>query len=278
MNPRLGFASALALGTSLILASGVSAQTPMSPHPAHIHAGSCPKPGDVVAGLSDVSFDMDVDGTASADAEPIGQDSAIPVEASITTVPMALAGIVAGQYAIDVHASSDDQAFIACGDIGGIAIGEADLPIGLGELNDSGASGVALLHANGDGTTTVSVFIVSPAAATDVVATEAIAIKGFAFAPASLHIGIGTTVTWTNEDGTQHTATAADGSFDSGALALGDGFSHTFDTAGTFDYACTFHRNMTATGDGFSHAFDTAGTFDYACTFHRNMTATITVG
>jgi plastocyanin len=250
MNQRLGIASSLALGASLILAVGASAQ--MSPHPAHIHAGSCPEPGDVVAPLSDVSFDMNVDGAASAGAEAVGQASAVPVEASITTVPLALADIVAGEHAINVHASAEDLGtYIACGDIGGTTIGTADLPIGLGELNDSGASGVAWLHDNGDGTTTVSVFIVPPAdamsASMPAAATEAVAIKGFAYAPASLDVGIGTTVTWTNEDGTPHTATAGDGSFDSGVLAQGDTFSHTFDTAGTFDYLCTFHRNMTAT-------------------------------
>jgi len=248
MNQRLGIATSLALGASLILAAGASAQMPMSPHPAHIHAGSCPEPGDVVAPLSDVSFDMNVDGTASAGPEPVGQASAIPVEASITTVPLALADIVAGQHAINVHASADDLGtYIACGDIGGTTIGASDLPIGLGELNDSGASGVAWLHDNGDGTTTVSVFLVPPAGAMAASTAAAVAIKGFAFEPVSLHVGIGTTVTWTNEDGTQHTATAADGSFDSGALGEGGTFSHSFDTAGTFDYQCMFHRNMTAT-------------------------------
>ncbi len=162
MNQQLRIASSLALGATLILAAGVSAQ--MSPHPAHIHAGSCPEPGDVVVGLSDVSFDMNVDGTASAGAETVGQASAIPVEASVTTVPLALADIAAGQHAINVHASAEDMGtYIACGDIGGTTIGTSDLPIGLGELNDSGASGVAWLHDNGDGTTTVSVFIVPPA-------------------------------------------------------------------------------------------------------------------
>lgn len=241
MNHRLTLALTLAVGASLILAPGVAAH--MSPHPAHIHVGSCPAPGDVVAPLSDVSFDMIVDGTASAGAEPVGQASAIPVEASVTTVPMALAEIVAGQHAINVHASADDLGtYIACGDIGGITIGAGDLPIGLGELNGSGASGVAWLHDNDDGTTTVSVFIVPPAEA-----VAAVDIKGFAFEPAALDIGIGTTVTWTNEDGTQHTVTAGDGSFDSGALAQGGTFSHTFDTAGTFDYFCGFHSNMKAT-------------------------------
>ena len=63
----------------------------------------------------------------------------------------------------------------------------------------------------------------------------AVTISGFAFAPASLEVAVGTTVTWTNEDGTQHTVTAGDGSFDSGALGQGDTFSQTFDTAGTFE-------------------------------------------
>ena len=35
----------------------------------------------------------------------------------------------------------------------------ADLVIGLGTLNDSGYSGVATLHDNGDGTTTVNVYL-----------------------------------------------------------------------------------------------------------------------
>ena len=57
----------------------------------------------------------------------------------------------------------------------------------------------------------------------------------------------GTTVTWTNSDSTQHTVTADDGSFDSGVLAQGQTFSHTFDTAGTIAYHCTIHPNMQAT-------------------------------
>ena len=54
-------------------------------------------------------------------------------------------------------------------------------------------------------------------------------------------------MTWTNADSTQHTATAGDGSFDSGTLAQGETFSQTFETAGTFDYICKIHPNMKAT-------------------------------
>jgi plastocyanin len=75
----------------------------------------------------------------------------------------------------------------------------------------------------------------------------AVTISGFAFDPASVEVSAGTTVTWTNVDGTQHTVTAGDGSFDSGALGEGETFSQTFDTTGTFTYACSFHPTMTAT-------------------------------
>ena len=76
---------------------------------------------------------------------------------------------------------------------------------------------------------------------------DAVAIKDFAFAPASLTVAAGSTVTWTNEDGAAHTATADDGSFDSGSLATGATFSQTFDTAGSFPYKCAIHPNMTGT-------------------------------
>jgi nitrite reductase (NO-forming) len=62
-----------------------------------------------------------------------------------------------------------------------------------------------------------------------------------------LMIPVGTTVTWTNDDpGMVHSVTAADGSFDSGLLATGETFSHTFDSPGEFEYYCTPHPWMRA--------------------------------
>jgi hypothetical protein len=59
-NVMLGVSLALAGAQSL--AGGVSAQDATSPkaggdgpHPAHIHAGVCPTPGDVVVPLTDVA-------------------------------------------------------------------------------------------------------------------------------------------------------------------------------------------------------------------------------
>jgi len=60
-------------------------------------------------------------------------------------------------------------------------------------------------------------------------------------------VAVGTTVTFTNMDATAHTVTAKDGSFQSGSIAPGASWTHTFDTAGTFDFFCEFHANMSDT-------------------------------
>jgi plastocyanin len=77
-----------------------------------------------------------------------------------------------------------------------------------------------------------------------------VSIKDFAFSPASMTIKKGTTVTWTNEDDVAHTVTpdAQTPNFQgSGSLSQGESYSFTFDEAGTYDYHCQPHPNMTAT-------------------------------
>ena len=83
----------------------------------------------------------------------------------------------------------------------------------------------------------------SPAA--DGTAGDAVRIADFNFSPATLEVEAGTTVTFTNEDGFAHTATAKDKSFDSGNLDKGGSFEHTFDTPGTYAYLCAIHNSMT---------------------------------
>ena len=75
----------------------------------------------------------------------------------------------------------------------------------------------------------------------------AVSIVDFAFDPAAVEIPVGATVTWTNTGAAPHTATASDGTFDSGQLAPGATFSHTFNAAGTFPYICQIHPQMTGT-------------------------------
>jgi plastocyanin len=66
----------------------------------------------------------------------------------------------------------------------------------------------------------------------------------FAFTGATA-VGVGDTVTVTNDDSVAHTWTAADGDFDSGSLAEGESFEHTFDEAGEYDFFCSVHPDMT---------------------------------
>ncbi|HET9435904.1 MAG TPA: cupredoxin family copper-binding protein [Candidatus Limnocylindrales bacterium] len=78
-------------------------------------------------------------------------------------------------------------------------------------------------------------------------ADHAVAISGFSFSPGSLTIAVGDTVTWTNSDAQAHTATADDGSWDTGSLGNGASGTITFSTAGTFAYVCSIHPQMTGT-------------------------------
>ncbi len=71
-------------------------------------------------------------------------------------------------------------------------------------------------------------------------------ISGFAFSPSTLTIKVGDTVTWTNQDAAKHTVTSDSGSeLNSELLGKGRSYSHTFATAGTYNYHCTPHPYMT---------------------------------
>jgi LPXTG-motif cell wall-anchored protein len=74
-----------------------------------------------------------------------------------------------------------------------------------------------------------------------------VTIADFSFSPASLTINQGDTVTWVNSGPTPHSATANDGSFNTGILKAGQSGSHTFNQAGTFSYYCQPHPYMKAT-------------------------------
>ena len=74
-----------------------------------------------------------------------------------------------------------------------------------------------------------------------------------------MSVAAGTTVTWKNADAEPHTVTADDGSYDSGSLAPGATYTHTFTRPGTYTYYCKFHGgpggigmagNVTVMGNG----------------------------
>lgn len=78
---------------------------------------------------------------------------------------------------------------------------------------------------------------------------DGVTIERSRFAPETLEVAAGTTVTFENTDPYAHTVTSADDSavdFDSGELAQDETFEQTFDEAGTYAYFCQIHPTMTA--------------------------------
>lgn len=169
---------------------GDEAMATGSNHPAHIHVGNCETldPNPLVP-LANVVFmgteSMDTDSPASPDASMASPDasmaspdammatpvsgmasgSAMAIEGghSTTSVPLPLADILAAEHAINIHLSPEQaEIYVACGAIGGMPDENGDLFIGLREQNDSGVSGIAWLHDNGDGaSTTVTLVLAS---------------------------------------------------------------------------------------------------------------------
>ncbi|MCK9897323.1 plastocyanin/azurin family copper-binding protein [Frankia sp. AgB32] len=74
---------------------------------------------------------------------------------------------------------------------------------------------------------------------------NAVAIKNFAFDAANLTVRVGTTVTWTNQDGDAHTVVSSgSGPLHSPTLDTGDTYQYTFTKAGTYSYLCSIHPFM----------------------------------
>jgi plastocyanin len=81
----------------------------------------------------------------------------------------------------------------------------------------------------------------------DAVRAERVEIVEFAYEPDPVTIEQGGKVTWINMDPEPHTATADDGSFDTGNLEKGKLKSETFKEAGEFTYFCELHPSMKGT-------------------------------
>jgi plastocyanin len=71
-------------------------------------------------------------------------------------------------------------------------------------------------------------------------------IKDMAFIPKVIHVHVGSTVTWVNEDDVAHTVTSGNGSDDakwvsSALITTGKSFDVTFSKVGSFPYYCKPH-------------------------------------
>ena len=87
-----------------------------------------------------------------------------------------------------------------------------------------------------------------PASTADPIATTNVVIRDFAFTPRTIQVKVGSTVTWTNQDGDAHTVDfKPSGGSTSPVLETGATFSRTFGSAGTFAYMCSIHPEMHGT-------------------------------
>ena len=259
-------AFAIVLVTALIASGGLSAlassQDDQSggPYPAHIHSGTCDELGGVEFPLSDA---------AAPEGDQEGTAPSVAVSASTTVVETTLDDLLTEPHAVNVHMSADDMGtYVACGDIGGVVVDD-ELVIGLTELNDSGLSGIGILTDSDEGLE-VSFYLTqsgdagatptaddaegSPAAgsadAADAMSEEVtVEIVDFAYGEGTLEVAVGTTVRWVNNDSVPHTVTSTPGGkvFQSDKLDQGDEFTFTFTEAGTYEYFCEYHGNLSGT-------------------------------
>lgn len=86
-----------------------------------------------------------------------------------------------------------------------------------------------------------------PAPSGEAAKSEKVEIVEFAYQPDPVVVQVGGKVIWQNQDTAPHTATADDGSFDTGTIEKGKLGSATFKEAGTFTYHCEIHPTMHGT-------------------------------
>lgn len=75
--------------------------------------------------------------------------------------------------------------------------------------------------------------------------TTEVKIDNFSFAPGTLTVPVGATVTWTNRDDIPHTAVSTEGAFKSKVMDTDEKFSYTFTKPGNYPYFCSIHPKMT---------------------------------
>jgi plastocyanin len=127
----------------------------------------------------------------------------------------------------------------ACGDSGSDSSSEAE-PAITGQ--ESGAEQEGAEEGEGSAATESE-----PAPSGEASKSEKVDIVEFTYQPDPVVVQVGGKVIWQNQDTAPHTATADDGSFDTGTIEKGKLGSETFKEPGTFTYFCEIHPTMHGT-------------------------------
>jgi len=93
--------------------------------------------------------------------------------------------------------------------------------------------------------TSIAAFVIGSSSAQ--AASHQVTIQDTAFTPATMTIGLGDTVTWTNLQNLTHTVTSNQGFWPEPHLVLNDTFTPAgaFKNAGGYAYHCSIHQSMT---------------------------------
>lgn len=133
---------------------------------------------------------------------------------------------------------------VACGGSGSDSTSEP-APSAAEEVEGAGEeAGEAAEEAGEEGTEEAES---EPAPSGEAAKAEKVQIVEFSYEPDPVVVQVGGKVTWQNEDTAPHTATADDGSFDTGTIEKGKLGSATFKEPGTFTYHCEIHPTMHGT-------------------------------
>lgn len=82
-----------------------------------------------------------------------------------------------------------------------------------------------------------------------VVETSSVSMTNSQFDPRNIHVDTGTTVTWTNDDMTEHTVTSASNNWNMDVIvAAGEKTTHTFEKSGVYDVYCSYHGGPDLSG------------------------------
>jgi hypothetical protein len=162
---RIGAAVGLVLALGLLGLTARGARAAEVPV-AHVHRGSCGHLGDVVYVLGPADEAMagmpgmatptpngmaGMPGMAPTPVLAVSKDG--NVVASVTIVDAALADLIGGDYAVNVHAGAEDIArYVACGDLSAATMVGDQAVAPLHERDGSGWSGFVVLRPLPSGT------------------------------------------------------------------------------------------------------------------------------
>jgi hypothetical protein len=119
--------------------------------PASLYAGSC-------ADLEAATSAEPLTDLVIVDGDHRGSLNAVVAASSYSVVPVPMADILAGGYAIGVM--NEEQTLIACGELGGPLDQQGTFSVGLVPEERASAAGVAYVAPVGDSEVAISVFIV----------------------------------------------------------------------------------------------------------------------